>query len=153
MPDTDGEIGVRQLKWIQKLHDYEHFTTVHGRRPRESTRAKVTLPAPERRMGEWARYQRRNRQLLRHYQVARLTQSPAFAWDPQSADWHAALQACRQYVIVNGRLPYLNSADRAEFTAARWLARQLRQLQDGTLLPDRAEELQGFLRSYDQQRR
>lgn len=72
----------RVANWMQALHRYERHWGENGRSPRENTRARDTLPADERRLGEWARYQRRFEDQLNGYQHARLDVSPAFEWDP-----------------------------------------------------------------------
>src|SRR5690554_6361532 len=46
-------------RWVRTLHRYEDFWQEHGRCPRENTRDRASLSGSERRLGEWARYQRR----------------------------------------------------------------------------------------------
>jgi hypothetical protein len=132
-------------KWVTKLHSYEDFWRTEGRSPRENTRDLATLPAPERRLGQWGRYQRRFEENLCRYQEIRLDVSPAFRWDPHEEGWQARLDACLSHRNTTGRLPYLNSSDPIEFAHARWLGRQLRQLQRGTQSPTRAVRLTAFL--------
>jgi hypothetical protein len=145
-PESPVRPGARQLNWVRKLHDYEEFTYRYGRTPRENTRNHTALPAAERRMGEWARYQRRTEDELCTFQKARLDRSAAFEWDPQEAGWEAQLAACILHAKSTGRLPFLNSADPIEFASARWLGRQLRQLQAATLRPNRAIRIKGLLK-------
>jgi hypothetical protein len=138
----------RQLNWVRKLHAYERFTHCHDRTPRENTRNRQALPAEERRMGEWARYQRRLGEELCNFQRARLDVSGAFEWDPQEAAWDAQLNECIRLAARSGRLPILSSADPVEFASARWLGRQLQQLQSGTLLPNRADRIRDLLNMF-----
>ena len=135
----------RARKWVKKLHSYEEFWRVEGWSPRENTRDLSTLPSAERRLGQWGRYQRRFEENLCRYQEIRLDVSPAFRWDPHEEAWQARLDACIRHRQITGRLPYLKSNDPVEFALARWLGRQLRQLQRGTQLPIRAVPLAAFL--------
>ena len=132
-------------KWVVKLHRYEDFWRSEGRSPRENTRDLSTLPGTERRLAQWARYQRRFEENLCRYQEIRLDISPAFRWDPHEEAWQARLDACSDHRDTTGRLPYLNSSDPVEFSHARWLGRQLRQLQRGTQPSTRAVRLAAFL--------
>src|SRR5690606_11133766 len=104
-------------------------------------------PVGERRLGEWARYQRRFEADLTGYQRARLCVSPAFEWDPWEANWERQLDGCRQYFAREGRLPILTGTDPAEFRLARWLARALRQRQNGRLDSQRSKALAELLHS------
>ena len=135
----------RANKWVHKLHSYEDFWRAVGRSPRENTRNLSTLPSGERRLGQWGRYQRRFEDNLCRYQEIRLDVSPAFRWDPHEEAWQARIDACIKHRQTTGRLPYLNSSDAIEFGHARWLARQIRQLQYGTQPPTRAVRLETFL--------
>lgn len=127
----------RAENWVAALHRYEAFWRIHARAPRENTRDRSVLPGEERRLAEWARYQRQFEDRLSVYQRVRLTVSPAFDWDPQDAAWQANWDRCARHLAITGSLPRLNGKDRAEFTLARWLGRQLRQYQTGTLLETR----------------
>ncbi len=89
-----------------------------GRAPRENTRARTTLGDEERRLGEWARYQRRFEDQLNAYQRARLDVSPAFDWDPLESVWRTNLAACVTFVKDMGDLPRLNGEDAREFALA-----------------------------------
>ena len=131
----------RAQNWAMALRRYEDFWAESGHAAREHTRNGATLPAAERRMGEWARYQRRFDENLCRYQVIRLDVSPAFIWDPHDHVWQQKLDACVDLARTSRRLPYLNGSDPLEFSLARWLGRQLRQLQMGTLEPVRAARL------------
>jgi len=135
----------RAERWVTALHRYEHFWRSSGHRPRENTRARSTLPAAERRMGEWARYQRRFENKLNSYQHARLDVSPAFTWHPWGTTWQANLTACLDFLERAGRPPRLNHRDDHEFALARWLGRQLHRLQQGQLPADRARALDALL--------
>ncbi|MBC7596681.1 MAG: helicase associated domain-containing protein [Kineosporiaceae bacterium] len=135
----------RPTNWVRTLHEHEQFWRDHLHAPRERTRNMATLPQTERLLGEWARYQRRTEPLLARYQVLRLDVSPSFAWDPQQRAWISNFDACHRYLRKTGTLPYLNSAAPEQFALARWLGRQLRHQQAGTLAPDRAALLQSFL--------
>ena len=141
-----GVIYPRATKWIMTLHAYEQFMNEHGKRPRENTRARHTLSAEERHLGEWARYQRRFEDRLNAYQIARLEVSTAFEWDPRSATWNARLAACNEHRQRTGQLPRLLNSDPTEFALARWLGRQLRNLQAGRLEDTRTQRLTALLR-------
>lgn len=144
--DDPGRLrSSRAMNWVRALGAYEDFWRETGRTPRENTRNRASLPAAERRLGEWARYQRRFEDGLSRYQEIRLDISPAFAWDPHHQSWQQNFDSCTRHVSETGQLPYLNAADPSEFALARWLGRQLRQLQTGTLLPDRADKLPELL--------
>ena len=52
-PASTHVVSTRTSKWIASLHQHEQFWRVHGRAPRERTRDLSTLPAVERRLGEW----------------------------------------------------------------------------------------------------
>lgn len=136
----------RAVKWITTLHRYESHWRVAGRTPRENTRARTTLTDEERRLGEWARYQRRFEDQLNAYQRARLDVSPAFEWDPLERVWRTRFIACVQFVEATGTLPRLRADDGAEFVLARWLGRQLHRLQTGALEQQRATDLHRLLR-------
>jgi len=129
--DSGAPVPARQQRWILRLHAYERFWIGHGRSARENTRNRATLPVDERRLGEWARYQRRFEPELSGYQRLRLDVSPAFDWDPQQASWQRNMTACQSFLAQTGSLPRLDSNDRDQFAAARWLARQLRLVQSG----------------------
>jgi hypothetical protein len=147
-PNSELRPGRRHRNWVGKLHAYESLTELNGRTPRENTRNRAALPAPERRLAEWARYQRRLEDDLCNFQRIRLDVSPAFEWDPQQAAWDAHSFACIHRATTTGQLPHLNSTDLVEFTNARWLGRQLRQLRMGTLLPDRAARINEMLKRF-----
>jgi hypothetical protein len=136
----------RLVNWVVALHRHEDHWRIHRRAPRENTRNRASLPGHERRLAEWARYQRRYQDNLCGYQLLRLDVSPSFQWDPQEAAWKSHFEACLRHRRLTGTLPYLNSSDTVEFTRARWLGRQLRQLKTGTLRPDRAQLLAELLR-------
>lgn len=131
----------RTVNWVIALHRYEQFWRDTGSTPRENTRDRSALPAFERRMGEWARYQRRFEDTRNGFQRARLDVSPAFQWDPLEHQWSALLEATIKHVVRTGRLPYLNGQDRSEFILARWLGRQLRLRKAGLLPSDRSTRL------------
>lgn len=135
----------RVTKWVNVLHRYEEHWHQTGRHPRENTRARDTLPDAERRLGEWARYQRRFEHQLNGYQRARLDVSPAFEWDPLDTRWQARLTECENFVRRTGELPRLRAEHRDEFVLARWLGRQLHRLQTGRLEQKHAAELQRLL--------
>ena len=136
----------RAENWVAALYRYEAFWRTHAHAPRENTRDRKALPAGERRMGEWARYQRRLEDRLCLYQRIRLDLSPAFVWDPHEAAWQANWDACTRHFAVTGVLPRLNSNDQIEFALARWLARQLRHYQTGTLPKPRRALMATLLR-------
>jgi hypothetical protein len=136
----------RAMNWILALQRYEQFWRVHGRTARENTRNRLDLPAVERRLGEWARYQRRFDDKLCSYQRIRLDLSPAFEWDPHESVWRERRDDCVRHVRATGRLPYLNQADPVEFALARWMGRQSRRLQNGTLHQDRVDPFTALLR-------
>ncbi|WP_157487736.1 hypothetical protein [Leifsonia sp. Root112D2] len=135
----------RAENWTTALHRYETFWRINSRTARENTRNRAKLPAEERRMGEWARYQRRFEERLCLYQRIRLDVSPAFAWDPQEDSWNTKLKACAAHLEISGRLPYLNAADQTEFQLARWLGFQLRQYKSGTLSAGRRDHVTALL--------
>jgi len=135
----------RATRWITTLHNYEAFQAMAGRTPRENTRARHTLDADERHLGEWARYQRRFEEHLNAYQRARLEVSPAFEWDLRAANWNRNLTAAHAHRQRTGTLPRLNSADPREFALGRWLGRALRDLHDKKLPADRANQLHELL--------
>lgn len=138
-------VPVRQRRWISQLHTYESFWVEHGNSARENTRDRGSLPDEERRLGEWARYQRRKRADLCIYQTIRLDVSPAFEWDPQTAAWNSNYSACRQHLLATGTLPILDATDPDQFALARWLGRQL-DLRRRHLLPQpRAAHLDSLM--------
>jgi len=139
--DSGAPVPARQLRWILRLHTYEEFWAENGRSARENTRNRATLPADERRLGEWARYQRRFEAELSRYQRLRLDVSPAFDWDPQEASWQKNMNACLSFLDRTGSLPRLDSTNRRQFALARWLARQFRLVQTGALPAVRAEAI------------
>ena len=144
VPLPDGT-SRRAANWAEALSRYEDFWRLNGRSARENTRDRSSLPPEERRMGEWARHQRRFDDRLSSYQKVRLDVSPAFEWDPRESVWQAHLAECEQHVRRTGKLPYLNAADPAEFALGRWLGRQLRQMQGRALRDSRATQLAGLL--------
>lgn len=143
LSDTAG--APRARNWVVTLHRYEDFWRAWSRTPRENTRERDRLPVAERRLGEWARYQRRFEDGLSLYQRIRCDVSPAFVWDLQEHAWHTNWDRCSRLLEDSGRLPYLNSTDRDEFSLARWLGRQLRQNQSGTLPEQRLKSLNELL--------
>lgn len=136
----------RAANWLSALQRYEDHWRRHGHAPRENTRARHTLTAEERRLGEWGRYQRRFEEQLNAYQRARLDVSPAFEWDPLGRLWRKSFAACVRFLNERGTLPRLNSSDLIEFRLARWLGRQLRRLQSGALDQTHAQDLNRLLR-------
>lgn len=145
-PDDPPTFGKRATNWVRTLLRFEDFTALEGRTPRENTRLRGTIPAPERRLGEWARYQRRFEDGLTAYQRARLDVSPCFEWDIGESAWKSRSDACVRFRLQHGRLPVLTNRDGDEFALARWLGRQLRALQLGVLDPGRAPHIEKLLR-------
>lgn len=144
--EANRAVGFRRsANWADALHRYEEFWRANEHTPRENTRNRSTLPNNERRLGEWARHQRRFDDRLTAYQRIRLDVSPAFEWDPHESRWRINLAASIQHVQTNGRLPRLTSADPAEFALGRWLGGQLRQLKSGTLSRDREAHINALL--------
>jgi len=139
--DSGAPVPARQFRWIRRLHAYEKFWAEDGRSARENTRNRATLPADERRLGEWARYQRRFEAELSEYQRLRLDVSPAFDWDPQEASWRKNMTACLSFLDRTGSLPRLDPTNRDQFALARWLARQFRLFQTGALPTVREEAI------------
>ncbi len=138
-------VPARQRRWISQLHSYESFWVERGKAARENTRDRSSLPDEERRLGEWARYQRRNRAGLCIYQTVRLDVSPAFEWDPQTAAWNSNLAACRRHLVATGTLPILDASDAGQFALARWLGRQLDLRRRHLLPPPRAAQLDALM--------
>ncbi|MET0861332.1 MAG: helicase associated domain-containing protein [Microbacterium sp.] len=136
-----GPVARRPARWADALHRYEMFWTTSGARPRENTRDRATIPAGERHLGEWARYQRRFFRALARYQRIRLHLSPAFSWDPHEDSWLEQLAQCQRFLMRTGGLPRLNGSDADEFKLARWLGRQLAASRQGLLEPKRAAHL------------
>lgn len=137
----------RAMNWARSLDAYETFwrTSLPRHAPRENTRNPSSLSQAERNGGEWARYQRRFQDRLSAFQTIRLTVSPAFQWDPVEAAWMKHLGQCRLHYVTHRRLPLLNGANPEEFALARWLNRQLRQMQMGTQPPVRSALLAELL--------
>lgn len=144
--NVDWPIPARQLRWFNRLHLYELFWQEQGRTARENTRDRVSLPDDERRLGEWARYQRRNRADLCIYQSIRLDASPAFEWDPQTAAWNRNLKSCLRFLARTGGIPILDGDDPEQFALARWLGRQVELRRLGLLPKDRSAGLDALLR-------
>jgi len=143
--ESGAPVPARQRQWIWKLHEYESFWAAGGKSPRENTRDRGAIPISERRLGEWARYQRRFEAELSVYQRLRLDVSPAFQWDPQEAGWHRNFDKCAAHLRRTGQLPTLTANDPEQFAIARWLGRQLRHLRDETLTKNRAAVLKLLL--------
>jgi hypothetical protein len=137
----------RAMNWAQALEAYEMFwrTSRPRRAPRENSRNRSSLSRAEGKLGEWARYQRRFQDRLSEFQTIRLTVSPAFQGDPVEAAWMTHLEQCRLHYVTRRRLPLLNGDNAEEFALARWLNRQLRQMQMGTQPPTRAALLAELL--------
>jgi len=140
-----GPVPARQHRWITQLHTYEQFWSDTGKTARENTRNRSSLPTEERRLGEWARYQRRKRAELCIYQTIRLDVSPAFQWDPQTAAWNSNYSACRRHLLATGTLPILDATDPDQFALARWLGRQLDLRRQHLLPPPRAAQLDSLM--------
>ena len=143
--ETEQPPSKRAMNWATILRRYEQFWCDVGRSARENTKVRSTLPTPERLLGEWARYQRRFEDHLTAFQEIRLEVSPAFSWDPVDSAWNTRLDACHHHVETMGRLPFLNGHNAEEFALARWLNRQLHQLQTGGQSPARAARLTELL--------
>lgn len=143
---TDGgTVPARPLAWARSILRYEQFTTAQDRTPRQKIRRDASSSDSERHLGEWARYQRRSIDRLNAYQRARLDVSPAFAWDVQASAWERSFRACVAHRVRTGELPHLDHTDPKEFALARWLGRQLRELQQGRLEQWRAQQLTELL--------
>lgn len=140
-----GHGAARPLTWARCLLRYEMFTAARGSAPRDGIRAETSVDGVERRLGGWARYQRRSADRINAYQRARLDVSPAFAWDERASAWQRSLRACLEHRMRTGELPHLNGMDPIEFALARWLGRQLRALQQGQLEEFRAQQLNDLL--------
>lgn len=135
----------RPANWIIALNHFEQFTSAHGRTPRENSRNRADVPTFERRLGEWARYQRRFEATLTRFQHARLDVSPGFIWDLGETEWNRRAGDLRTHTLEHGALPLLTSGDAREFALARWLGRQLRLNQTRALTPTRKERLEQLL--------
>jgi hypothetical protein len=146
-PTGRGNTNRRALAWAKGLRAYEDFCREAQRTPRENTRNRQSLPAEERRLAEWARYQRRFESHLSDFQRVRLDVSPAFEWDPVGSAWARRFSECRIQINELHRLPYLNSADTQEFALARWLNRQLRRQLAGSLSPHQSAALAELIKS------
>jgi len=133
------------MKWANLVFRYESFWREEGRSPRENTRNRNALPPSERRLGEWARYQRRFEDGLTLFQKVRLDVSPAFSWDPWGQRWEQNYAMCARIITETGVLPRLVADDQTEFASARWLNRQLRLLKTGALTATRADRLRALL--------
>tara|TARA_R110002051_G_scaffold325547_1_gene428757 strand:+ start:4370 stop:4939 length:570 start_codon:yes stop_codon:yes gene_type:complete len=140
-------VSKRALNWTSKLYHYELFTAENGHTPRENTRNRISLPPEERRLGEWAGYQRRMQDRLTRFQRIRLDISTAFEWAPLDASWQARLAAYRTHVDATGRQPYFNSADPCEFRLATWAARQLHLMRSGSLPAERLMDFNSVMAS------
>ncbi|TQO18860.1 hypothetical protein FB472_0387 [Rhodoglobus vestalii] len=135
----------RALNWTSKLYRYELFAAESGRTPREHTRNRATLPAEERRLGEWGGYQRRMQDRLTRFQWIRLDFSSAFEWDPNDSKWQVRLDEYRAHLESTGRQPFHNSGDPHEFRVARWVARQLYSMRSGTLPAERVIQFESLI--------
>jgi hypothetical protein len=135
----------RPMNWVVTLHRFEAFTRAEGRTPRENSRIRGSIPGPERRLGEWARYQRRFEDGLCAYQRARLDVSPHFVWDIGNAAWKSRYDSCVTFRVLHARLPLLTNRDNDEFALARWLGRQLKARQLGTLSLERSARIDRLL--------
>jgi hypothetical protein len=147
IPASADTTSRRALSWAQRLRAYENFCREAMRTPRENTRNRASLPAEERRLAEWARYQRRFESHLSDFQRVRLDLSPVFEWNPFGSAWARRFSECRIQINELHRLPYLNSADTQEFALARWLNRQLRRQLTGTLSPHQSAALAELIKS------
>ena len=143
--ETEQPASKRAMNWAMALKRYEQFWRGSGRSARENTKIRATLPTSEGRLGEWARYQRRFSGHLTAFQAARLEVSPAFSWDPVESAWNTRFDACLRHLEAENRLPFLNGDNTEEFALARWLNRQLHQLQTGAQPPSRAARLAELL--------
>jgi hypothetical protein len=135
----------RPMNWVATLHRFEAFTRAEGRTPRENSRVRGSIPGLERRLGEWARYQRRFEDGLCAYQRARLDVSPHFVWDIGDAAWKKRYDSCVTFRVLHARLPLLTNRDDYEFALARWLGRQLKARQRDTLSPERSARIDRLL--------
>lgn len=144
---TTGRAGASKLadKWVRLLSRYEAFWREFLVPPRENTRERATLPPAERRLGEWARYQRRFEDGLTLFQKVRLDVSPAFSWDPWGARWAENFARCEAFFDSHDTLPRLTNGNPDEFALARWLNRQLYLLKTGALVGARAERVKALL--------
>lgn len=138
-------LSKRAVNWIVTIVAFEWFTAVFGRTPRENSRIRAAVPKDERQLGEWARYQRRFEGVLTGFQRARLDVSPAFQWDILESEWMRRADTIEAHIVAHGQLPALTKEDKDEFALARWLGRQLRYNQTGTLAPSRASRLSQLL--------
>ena len=138
--------ALRPARWIDTLHSYETFSQSHGRTPREKPIGQSECLQAERRLAEWARYQRRFEENLNNFQVARLDTSPGFEWDLREHSWGSMLQRCVVFSQDHGRLPHLNISSRAEYVLARWLRRQLHRQRAGVAEPSRTAKIEALLR-------
>ena len=142
-----GTTSRRALAWAERLRTYEDFCREMVRTPRENTRNRGSLPAEERRLAEWARYQRRFESHLSDFQRVRLDLSPVFEWDPGRSAWARRFTECRIQINELHRLPYLNSTDMQEFGSARWLNRQLLRQLTGALSSHQSAALAELIKS------
>lgn len=143
---SSSTISKRAINWTSKLYRYELFTAENGRTPRENTRNRASLPADERRLGEWAGYQRRMQDRLNKFQWIRLDLSTAFEWEPHDTHWQVRSAEYRAHLDSTGRQPFFNSEDPREFRLARWVARQLYLLRSGNLGAERAIQFETLIR-------
>jgi hypothetical protein len=134
--DRDHEViaGMRwEFKWAGKMADYEEFWRQKGKAPRQKGGEATPVPKAERRLGRWARYQRRFEGRLCRFQLARLDVSPVFVWDPRQQQWDKRLKELTNFVEKRKSLPRLTYLDEEQLKLARWLGRQLAALRDGTM--------------------
>ncbi|WP_111720319.1 hypothetical protein [Homoserinimonas sp. OAct 916] len=132
-------------QWAAQLFLYELFWRTHGRRPRERTSSKKGVPTEERRLANWARYQKPLKEDLTEFRRIRLDISPAFAWEPSERNWADKLEACIRHVQNTRQLPRLNPDDPEEWALARWFKRELKKLKEGTLPRERVVPLAALI--------
>ena len=133
----------RVRNWVTSLLQLERFTFDEGRLPRENNRLdRGQITGEERRLTEWARYQRRTATQIQHcaYQTRRLETVPGFRWNPLSDQWRQNFDEYFRFVTRYGA-PAYRSKNAEQHKLASWASRQRRAHALGVLPLDRFELL------------
>lgn len=125
-------------RWVETCVQLEVYVAAHGALP---TLASTSEGDDSRRLVQWLRYQRRNKDRLSTYQRERLECLPGFSWEPREDAWLDSLHDVELFVREHRRRPRRRSADPDEARLAIWFRNQCLHARQKSLSGERVDLL------------
>jgi hypothetical protein len=143
-PGSAAVAGDRVMTWSTSVLALDAFVHAEKRMPRENNRLpRDETPQVERRLADWATYQRTPATRAQHcdYQRRRLSVIPGFSWSPLDDRWWEAYREYRAFITAHGRAPRYRSEEQDEKRLAAWAAKQRWRHRRSVLPGERSQAL------------